>query len=122
MLSRVPYRDILENLFGGGSEVAVPDLPIISRACVNFFKNCGTDARLKRVHRYEESYMRQPEPGEKACAMGEACECRFLDRQCPFTAVEFRLAGDPPSPQLCVLCSRKATQKMFYDMCYAGKT
>ena len=120
VLSRVPYRDILENLFGGGSEVAVPDLPIISRACVKFFKNCGTDARLNRANRYEESYMRQPEPGEKACAMGEACECRFLDRQCPFTAVEFRLAGDPPSPQLCVLCSRKATQKMFYDMCYAG--
>ena len=78
--------------------------------------------RLIPVNRYEESYMRQPEPGEKACAMGEACECRFLDRQCPFTAVEFRLAGDPPSQQLCVLCSRKATQKMFYDMCYAGMT
>jgi hypothetical protein len=38
VLSRVPYRDILENLFGGGSEVAVPDLPIISRACVKIFK------------------------------------------------------------------------------------
>ena len=52
--------------------------------------------------------------------MGDLCECRFIDRQCPFTGVEFRLPDDPPTPQLCVLCSRKATQKMFYDMCYAG--
>jgi hypothetical protein len=73
---------------------------------------------------YEESFMRQPAAGERACAMGEQCECRFVDRQAPFTAVEFRLPSDPefrlPSdpdgPQLCVLCSRRATQKMFYDM------
>ena len=52
--------------------------------------------------------------------MGDLCECRLIDRQCPFPGVEFRLPDDPPTPQLCVLCSRKATQKMFYDMCYAG--
>ena len=47
VLSRVPYRDILENLFGGGSEVAVPDLPIISKACVktvfNSWKGCTVE-------------------------------------------------------------------------------
>ena len=99
VLSRVPYRNILENLFG--DDKTIPDLPLITKS-------------------YEESFMRQPEAGERACAMGDMCECRFIDRQCPFTAVEFRLPADPPSPQLCVLCSRKATQKMFYDMCFAG--
>ena len=97
ILSRVPYRDMLENLFADGSPSGGPDLPIISKV-------------------YEESFMRQPAAGERACAMGEQCECRFVDRQAPFTAVEFRLPSDPESPQLCVLCSRRTTQKMFYDM------
>ena len=47
--------------------------------------------------------------------------CRFVDRQAPFVGVEFRLPSDPEGPQLCVLCSRRTTQKLFYDMCYAGK-
>lgn len=97
ILSRVPYREMLENLFGDTQEGAPPDLPIITKV-------------------YEESFMRQPGAGERQCAMGEQCECRFVDRQAPFTAVEFRLPGDPDTAQLCVLCSRRATQKMFYDM------
>lgn len=97
ILSRVPYRDMLENLFGDSTGAPPPELPIISKA-------------------YEESFMRQAGAGERPCAMGEQCECRFVDRQAPFTAVEFRLPGDPDPPQLCVLCSRRATQKMFYDM------
>lgn len=97
ILSRVPYRDMLENLFADGAPAAAPELPLIAKA-------------------FEESFMRQPAAGERACAMGEQCECRFVDRQAPFTAVEFRLPGDPDGPQLCVLCSRRATQKMFYDM------
>ena len=97
ILSRVPYREMLENLFGDSTGAPAPDLPIISKA-------------------YEESFMRQPGAGERPCAMGEQCECRFVDRQAPFTAVEFRLPGDPDTPLFCVLCSRRATQKMFYDM------
>jgi hypothetical protein len=97
ILSRVPYRDMLENLFSDGQPGAAPDLPIITKV-------------------YEESFMRQPAAGERPCAMGEQCECRFVDRQAPFTSVDFRLPGDPESPQMCVLCSRRATQKMFYDM------
>jgi hypothetical protein len=54
ILSRVPYKDMLENLFG---DAPAPDLPVISK----FF---------------EESFMRQAGPGERACAMGELCECR----------------------------------------------
>ena len=97
ILSRVPYRDMLENLFADGAPSGAPDVPIITKV-------------------YEESFMRQPAAGERPCAMGEQCECRFVDRQAPFTAVEFRLPSDPDGPQLCVLCSRRATQKMFYDM------
>lgn len=99
VLARVPYRDMLENLFGepSGEEAAPPELPIITKV-------------------YEESFMRQPTSGEQACVMGEQCEARFIDRQAPFTCVEFRLPGDPATPQMCVLCSRRATQKMFYDM------
>lgn len=97
ILSRVPYREMLENLFGDTPDGAAPELPVIAKV-------------------YEESFMRQPGAGERQCAMGEQCECRFVDRQAPFTAVEFRLPGDPDAAQLCVLCSRRATQKMFYDM------
>ena len=99
ILSRVPYRDMLENLFGEHSDglAPAPELPIITKV-------------------YEESFMRQPTAGEHPCAMGEQCEARFIDRHAPFTCVEFRLPGDPETPQMCVLCSRRATQKMFYDM------
>jgi hypothetical protein len=71
---------------------------------------------------YEETFMRQPMPGERACAMGEQCECMHIDRTAPFVGVELRLGGDPEGvAQLCVLCSRATTQKCFYDMCYLGK-
>lgn len=54
--------------------------------------------------------------------MGEQCECMFIDRNAPFVGVEFRLQGDPETAQLCVLCSRRLTQKLFYDMSYTGQT
>lgn len=57
ILSRVPYRAMLENLFGNVTSAEVPDLPIISKS-------------------YEENFMRQPTSGEQGCAMGEQCECR----------------------------------------------
>jgi len=58
ILSRVPYRVMLENLFGNITTPEIPDLPIISKA-------------------YEENFMRQPMAGEQPCAMGEQCECRY---------------------------------------------
>ena len=103
ILSRVPYREILENLYGR-DEYPVPDVPVISKA-------------------YEEAFLREPMAGERACASGELCECNFIDPCVPFTAVEFlmprEIAGK--KPQFCVLCSRKVTQKMFYDILYTGK-
>jgi len=101
ILSRVPYREMLENIFGNDQKPA-PKIPILSKV-------------------YEESLMRQPVSQEQPCAMGEMCEARMIDKSAAFTCVELRLHDDPPTPQLCVLCSRCATQKMFYDMCYANK-
>jgi hypothetical protein len=103
VLSSVPYRDMLESLFGTVSGQA-PTLPIITKA-------------------YEESFMREACPGERQCAMGIKCECMFIDANAPFIAVEFDLPSDEANqhtPKLCVLCSRKTTQKLFYDACYSG--
>lgn len=129
VLSSVPYRDMLESLFGTVSGQA-PNLPIITKA-------------------YEESYMRETLPGERQCAMGGKCECMFIDQNAPFICVEFDLPnedtqasdgaqsmsqttkidrishmgmmGSGLEPKLCVLCSRKTTQKLFYDACYSGR-
>lgn len=107
VLSSVPYRDMLESLFGTVSGQA-PNIPIITKA-------------------YEESFMREACPGERQCAMGSKCECMFIDPNAPFVGVEFDLPSDQAdpkksesTPKLCVLCSRKTTQKLFYDACYSG--
>lgn len=103
ILSRVPYREILENLHGRDDHSA-PDVPVVSRL-------------------FEESYMREAGKGERPCAAGDLCECRFIDPCVPFTCVEFNLPNEDLSqaPQLCVLCSRKVTQKLFYDIVLTGK-
>jgi hypothetical protein len=58
ILSRLPYRSMLENLFQTVevNHDSLKEVPILSRA-------------------YEESFMRQPMPNEKQCAMGDLCEC-----------------------------------------------
>ncbi len=102
ILSKVPYKSMLENLFSNVDEV-VPDVPILGRA-------------------YEESFMRQAMPGERQCAMGEMCECMYIDKTAAFVGVELRLQGDPDQAQMCVLCSRATTQRCFYDMCFLGRS
>jgi hypothetical protein len=103
ILSRVPYREILENLYGR-DQYPRPDVPIITRA-------------------YEESFLREPTSNERPCVAGDLCECMVLDPCTPFVATEFLLPGEPQpaTPQFCVLCSRKVTQKLFYDTLFAGK-
>lgn len=102
ILARVPYKTMLENLFGN-LDPTVPDVPILTKA-------------------YEESFMRQPMAGERACAMGDLCECTTIDRTAPFIGVELRLPNDPENaPQMCVLCSRATTQRCFYEICYLGR-
>jgi hypothetical protein len=105
ILSKIPYKTMLENLFQhttGEMEEPVKDVPILSKA-------------------FEESFMRQPYPGERPCVMGELCECMQIDKTNPFIGVELRLQSDSEDPQMCVLCSRLTTQKCFYDMCFLGK-
>ena len=72
---------------------------------------------------YEESYMREAYQGERPCASGNMCECRFIDPVTPFVGVEFVPYGVAPDPHatFCVLCSRKITQRLFYDIVLAGK-
>lgn len=101
ILSRVPYKTMLENMFCN-IDMSVPDVPILSKT-------------------YEETYMRQPMPGERPCAMGDQCECMRIDPTAAFTGVEIRFPNDPDEAQMCVLCSRATTQKCFYDMCYLGR-
>jgi hypothetical protein len=103
ILSRVPYREILENLYGR-EPYARAEVPVVSRA-------------------YEEAFLREPTAGERPCVSGDLCECMFIDPCTPFVGVEFLLPGEaPPStPHFCVLCSRKVTQKLFYDILLANK-
>lgn len=113
VLSGVPYQSMLESLFGGLTTSAL-DVPLVTKA-------------------YEESYMREAGPGESSCALGDLCECMFIDKNAPFVGVQFKLpvgsgCGSMPghdsnsaaSPGMCVLCCRKTTQKLFYDICYGG--
>ena len=141
VLSSVPYQSMLESLFGGLTTAAL-DVPLVTKA-------------------YEESYMREAGPGEPSCALGELCECMFIDRNAPFVGVQFKLPvgsltatsaaesssggsgsfsggsshgvpgssnsglgtrgiDSPIMPGMCVLCCRKTTQKLFYDICYSG--
>lgn len=114
VLSALPYRSMMKSNFGQDEVLfgkdasstmakALTDIPTISRA-------------------FEEKYMRQALHGERSCSQGQQCECRFIDNMKPFTAVEFltlkELVDPPDIPQLCVICSRKQTQFLYYDMVF----
>ncbi len=106
VLSSVPYQAMLESLFGGVSQPA-REVPLVTKT-------------------YEESFMREPGPGELPCVMGDMCECRFIDKNAPFVGVQFEVPGasaekDGVFAKMCVLCYRKTTQKLFYDACYSGR-
>ena len=98
ILSDVSYREILGSLFKESPSVG--DVPIVTKS-------------------FEEAYMREPLASERKCVMGLECECNFIDRKMAFVGVEFLLPSQNTGNcdrQMCVLCSRKHTQKLFYDM------
>jgi len=106
IISRQPYVKMMQNLFGAYNEScfpAVPSVKVVTKA-------------------WEEMHMREPQEDERPCSMGINCECMFIDANMPFTCVEFLLPNDPQplEQQLCVLCLRKLTQSMFYDITYRG--
>jgi hypothetical protein len=101
VLSDIPYRQILETLFGSDGTRPPDDIPVIIKA-------------------WEESFMRESmHPGERPCVMGIECEAQFIDSSQRFTCTEFLFPGQPRTePQMCVLCCRKHTQKLYYDLLY----
>jgi hypothetical protein len=105
LLSRLPYKKMLNDMFGGNirGSMRSADVPYVTRA-------------------YEEAFMREPmHANERPCANGkESCECMFIDRQQQFVGVEFLLPGEarPRTPHLCVLCCRSTTQQLYYDIMF----
>ena len=107
LLSSMSYRSLLCNMIGIGSNKALKpvNLPLITKA-------------------YEESYLREPMGTERKCASNLLCEGLFIDSTKPFILPEFILPGEHiisenSHPQLCVLCSRKVTQQLYYDLIYS---
>jgi hypothetical protein len=104
LLSRLPYKKMLCDMFGGTlrGNLQTSQIPYVTRA-------------------YEEAFMREVQhPGERECARAQQCECMFIDRQQPFVGVEFLLPSEerPPTPHLCVLCCRAITQQLYYDVMF----
>jgi len=104
LLSKLPYKKMLSDMFGGNlrGNLQTSIIPYVTRA-------------------YEEAFMHEPtNSSERECARGKQCECMFIDRLQPFTAVEFLLPGEqaPSTPHLCVLCCRAITQQLYYDVVF----
>ncbi len=115
ILSNIPYKDMLQDLFGlnaGDSRRVMSPLsiPVVTKS-------------------YEESFMREPMyESERACVMGINCECNFIG-SAPghgFISVEFTLPSEDclqvseRPRQMCVLCHRRLVQSLFYDIIYSG--
>jgi hypothetical protein len=107
ILSYAPYLEMLQReMPAAGCDDVVADIPIISKA-------------------YEEMFMRESiSETETACVMGENCECMFINPRLGFIGVCFQIPGEEIHARgvnkMCVLCCRKTTQKIFYDMMYVG--
>jgi len=104
LISRLPYKKMLTDMFGGGGRghLQVHEIPYVTRA-------------------YEEAFMHEPvNSQERECSRGSNCECMFIDKSQPFVCVEFLLPGEQPSrsPNLCVLCNRAVTQQLYYDVIF----
>ena len=104
LLSKLPYKKMLSDMFGGSlrGNLQTSVIPYVTRA-------------------YEEAFMHEPTSStERECARGKQCECMFIDRLQPFVGVEFLLPGEqaPLTPHLCVLCCRSVTQQLYYDVIF----
>jgi hypothetical protein len=105
LVSRLPYQQMLNQVFTEDTHSG-NCIPVVTRA-------------------YEESFMREPmHDYERKCVCGDNCEFNFIDTKMPFVGVEFTLNVDivanDETRQMCVLCSRRTTQEMFYNMVYNG--
>ena len=104
LISRLPYAQMLNQVFTDDASTSAV-VPVVTRA-------------------YEESYMREViHAHERPCICGESCECNFIDPLMPFVGVEFTMNDDTHGDslqQMCVLCSRRLTQELFFNMVYNG--
>lgn len=102
ILTYVPYKTILETLYDNVTPENC-NIPIVSK-------------------KHEESFLRECiHKTERRCVMGHECECRNIDKDNQFVGVEFLVMGQTTNnctPQMCVLCSRKYTQKLYYDLIF----
>ena len=104
LLTNMSYQALLCNMVGTANYPEVlPDLPIVTKA-------------------YEELFLRESVTPEKNCASGAFCEGMFIDPANPIILTEFLLPSEKTSEisKLCVLCSRKVTQTLYYDLIMGG--
>lgn len=123
ILSSTSYRAMMRQAFGSSSCIMPDETDSLSQQ-----QHEGSVAHRLRVviptvtRAFEESYMREALEGERQCARGLNCECRFIDPMMPFVCVEFltleELCNPPAERQMCVICCRKETQFLFYDMLF----
>jgi len=70
---------------------------------------------------YEESYMREcKDATEPACILASQCECMKIDRDNKFVGVQFVLPCMHASNGMCILCLRKSTHLIFYNILHEG--
>jgi hypothetical protein len=103
LISRVPFKEMMQQMFAD-EMVSTKVVPIVTKA-------------------YEESFLREPMfSHETPCVCGDNCEFNFIDPMHPFIGVGFKLQQvDDNGATMCVLCSRKLTQELFYKMVYSGE-
>jgi hypothetical protein len=74
------------------------------------------------TRKYEESFMREcKNDAEKPCVFQAQCECMKIDPMNAFVGVQFSLPDIRTQEHgMCVLCMRKATHIMFYNLLHEG--
>jgi hypothetical protein len=102
LITRLPFRDMLSQMTVSSSEQGA-SVPLVLRE-------------------YEERMLREPfREGESRCVCGENCECMFIDPSNRFVGVQFHLGGEGADDGgMCVLCLRRTTQELFYEMVYGN--
>ncbi len=108
ILSSCAYADTMESMFGGMKDAGPTQrqVPLITK-------------------HYGEMYMRECHTAfDEPCVMGPQCEMNFIDENNPFVGVRLRLPIETVNSmelhenKLCLLCCRKQTQSLFFDMLY----
>jgi hypothetical protein len=98
LISKISVFRMLQNLPASDAS----QIPIVTRA-------------------YEESYMRECKTDtEKPCIFQGQCECMKIDPQQPFVGVQFPLPIVDKSNGMCLLCMRKTTHILFYNIIREG--